>query len=276
MRTVRLLGLGISLYDTPPVAPPGVDTFGLQYTWKSHKLDRAFVMDQEDWIIRKNNTLGRDICKEINSYNFPVYVSKPWADLDHWVEYPLNHVISGIPNLKHKILKKTERGEEWDEIQGKYFLNSFCYMLALAIFERYERIEMYGIDMANMDGRPTNDTFEDERSCVNFWVGVAIGRGIEVSISKDSRITKPISPKNPCLYGYEVREDLKKIRAEVIKENQKFEHILHSGKFTQVGNDKIIDLTKSGLKFNVYHKEDLPNAKAGDIVAEAKSYAEIN
>lgn len=267
MKTVRLLGLGVSLYETLPQIPEGVESFGLQYTWKSHELTRAFIMDDEQWIVSKNNTLGRNIIQEVNSYDFPVYVSKPWASLERWVEYPLEHVISGVPNLRHRALKKTEQGEEWTEIQGKYFLNSFCYMLALAIFEGFERIEMYGIDMANLNGRlaPT-ETWEDERSCVNFWVGVAVGRGIEVVVSKDSRITKPISPESPVLYGYEVSNALKEIRAEVLNKNKQLENVLHSGKTIYSGTDKIVDLTKSGLQFDVFRKEDLPG-KAGDTVA---------
>lgn len=277
MKTLRLLGLGLSLYEAQPIPPTGVEVWGLQYTWKSHQLDRAFVMDEEAWIVSKNNTLGRDIVKEINSYEFSVYVSKPWANLDKWVEYPLEHVVSGIPNLKHRVLEKTERGEEWTEVQGKYFLNSFCYMLALAIFEGFERIELYGIDMANMNGRLSpNETWEDERSCVSFWVGVAIGRGIEVVISGGSRVTKPISPDSPTLYGYEKNKHLEDIRSKVLADNSKYENALRSGKVSYEGNTKIIDLTESGIKFNVYRKEDLPNAKAGDVVAEAKPYATIN
>lgn len=274
MKIVRILGLGTSLYEAKPEPPEGVDVFGLQYTWKSHKLHRAFIMDDRDWIVAKNNNLGRNIQDEINSYDFPVYTAKLWGDLDHNIEFPLEHVISCFPNLKHKVLKRTDKGEEIDEIVGRYFLNTFCYMIALAIFEGYERIELYGIDMANSYNRAPTETWEDERACCAYWLGVAVGRGIEVVISRGSRMTKPISDGNPSLYGYEVSNALQAIRDKVLKNNKDLEHKLHSGKISKIGNDTVIDMTDKNLKLEFYHKEDWPEGiKPGDISApKAKPY----
>ena len=258
------------MHETNPIPEPGVEVWGLQYTWQSHRLDRAFVMDEEEWILNKNKSIGRDIVKEINELNIPIYVSKPWADLTHWIEYPLNDVLDYFKNIRHRVLKKTERGEEWDEIQGKYFLNSFAYMLAMAITQMPDRIELFGIDMANLNGRLSKDEgWEDEKNCVNFWVGVAVGRGIEVVISKDSRITKPTSPDAPTLYGYEVAGHLEKIRTKFLEDNKVLKNAISSG-------DKIIDLTKSDIKLHVFRKEDVPDAKPGDVVVpKAEPYGEL-
>ena len=278
MRTLRILGLGTSLYEAKPIPEPDITVWGLQYVWKSHKLHRAFMMDDREWIVAKNNNLGRNIQEEINSYDFPIYTAKLWGDLDRNVEFPLEHVISCFPNLKHRVLVKTDRGEELDEIVGRYFLNTFCYMIALAIFEGYERIELYGIDMANSYNRAPTETWEDERACVAYWLGVAVGRGIEVSISRGSRMTKPIQEGNPSLYGYEVSNDLQKIRDEVLKNNNELEHKLHSGKVEKIGNDTIIDMTNKNLKLDFYRAEDWPDGiKPGDISApKAKPYYSTN
>ena len=292
MKTVRILGLGTSLYECKPNPEDGIEVWGLQYTWKSHKLHRAFLLDDREWIVQKNNTLGRNIQAEINSYDWPIYTAKLWGDLDHNVEYPLEHVLSIFPNFKHRVLKKTERGEEIDEIQGKYFLNSFCYMIALAIFEEYERIELFGCDMTNMYGRKAKDpklektidgvvyepkgqpdeTWNDERNCVNFWMGVAMGRGIEIVISRGSRITKPINEGSPTLYGYEVSDSISKIREEILKTNENLDKSFQSGKVTQSGNDTIIDMTDKKLKLSFYRKEDWPEGiKPGDVSSPKNS-----
>ena len=286
MKCVQILGLGTSVYECKPRKEEGKERWGLQYVWKSHEIDRAFVMDDRDWIVQKNNTLGRNIQAEINGYDWPIYTAKLWGDLDHCIEYPLQHVLSIFPNFKHRVLKKTDQGEEIDEIQGKYFLNSFCYMIALAIFEGFERIELFGCDMTNMYGRKQKDpesekmidgviyepkdqpdeTWNDERNCVNFWMGVAMGRGIEIVISRGSRITKPIVEGAPTLYGYEVSESISKIREEILQKNENLDKSFQSGKVTKVGDDTIIDMTDKKLKLAFYHKEDWPEGiKPGDV-----------
>lgn len=272
MRTIKLLGLGISLHETKPLnTDPNTEIWGLQYTWQSHKLDRAFVMDEEGWIVAKNKTRNRDIVREINDLKIPVFVSKPWGGLENYQEYPLEEVVSYFHNLKHRVLTKTDRGEEYKEITGRYFLNSFAYMLAMAITQMPDRIELFGIDMANLDGRNPGETWEDEKNCVNYWVGVAVGRGIEVCISKDSKITKP-SGDNPSLYGYEVSTHLKEIRDKVLNEGNELKKAISSD-----GEYKVLDLTKSDIKLHVFRKEDMPEAKSGDVVVpKAMPYAEIN
>ena len=293
MKTLRLLGLGNSVHEAKPNPEPGIDVWGLQYTWKSHKIHRAFVMDDREWIVAKNNNLGKNIQAEINSYDWPIYTAKLWGDLNNNVLFPLQTVIDAFPNLKHRALKKTDRGEEIEEIQGKYFLNTFCYMMALAIVEGYERIEIYGMDMADATNRKieaekaleqiakTGDaeqirqmqellkiliTWEDERTCVAYWVGVAIGRGIEVALARSSRVTKPLHEGEPVLYGYETSDSLNEVRKTMLHDTAVLESKLHSGKVTKIGNDTIVDVTDKNLKLSFYHKEDWPEGvKGGDI-----------
>ena len=162
-------------------------------------------------------------------------------------------------------------------------------MLALAIMEGFERIELYGCDMTNMYGRhktdpklektidgiayvpkeaPPDETWNDERNCVNYWMGVAVGRGIEVVVSRGSRITKPIDLDAPVLYGYQPSKNIQKIRDAILADNKKMDNTFHSGKVTKIGNDTIIDLTDKKLNLSFFHKEDIPEgAKPGDTVA---------
>ena len=108
-KVCRILGLGTSLYECRPIPEEGIEVFGLQYSWKSHIIHRAFVMDSKDWIVAKNNNLGRNIQDEINSYDWPIYTAKLWGDLKNNIEYPLQKVFDFFPNLKHRVLKKIDR-----------------------------------------------------------------------------------------------------------------------------------------------------------------------
>lgn len=76
----------------------------------------------------------------------------------------------------------------------KYFSNSISYMIALAIYEGYEKIHLWGID--HME----REEYGTARAGVEYWLGRAEQAGIEVGIAESSALLKTHSGK---LYGYE-------------------------------------------------------------------------
>jgi hypothetical protein len=83
--------------------------------------------------------------------------------------YPLDEVIADLlPNFK--------RGDK----ANQYFTSGPCYALALAIHMGYKRIEMYGVEMES------NAEYVYQRDGVGLYFGIALGRGIEVVIPKES------------------------------------------------------------------------------------------
>lgn len=66
-----------------------------------------------------------------------------------------------------------------------YLTSSPAYMLAQAIIEGATEIALYGCDMAVDDAE-----YFWQRPCVEAWVGVAIGRGIKVTIPDASPVGK--------------------------------------------------------------------------------------
>jgi hypothetical protein len=89
------------------------------------------------------------------------------------VEYPLQDVMADLPI--------------------PFLENSVAYMIALAIYERVERIALYGIHM--MGGRE----YAYERPSITYLVGLAQGRGITVDIAPGSPLF--ISDFNAGRYG---------------------------------------------------------------------------
>ena len=74
-----------------------------------------------------------------------------------------------------------------DEIIAKYgvdyFSNSITYMIALAAYRGYEKLRLYGVDMAP-------EEYKHEMGSVEFWLGVCVGQGMKVEISKGSSVFK--------------------------------------------------------------------------------------
>jgi hypothetical protein len=73
----------------------------------------------------------------------------------------------------------------------RYFTNTIAYMIAHAILDGYERIELYGVDMAS------TTEYAYQKACTEYWIGIAEGRGIEVYAPEISELC------NAPLYGYD-------------------------------------------------------------------------
>ena len=232
-KVCRMVGLGPSAVECPMTKSDDTEVFGIQYTYENWKLDRCFMMDSEEWIIAKNHSFSniKDVEEDMRKAGIPIYVSKKWKNVPNTVEYPIEEIKAKFPH---------------------YFMDSFSYMFALAIHEGFERIELYGIDFRYFNelgeliwrpeaGSPWADfikkhpdwNFEtfmhkqhnwlDETHCGAFWVGLAIGKGIEVVTSQRSSLMKPIHPQGVKLYGYEVSPLIEEQRKEILSRKKKIE-----------------------------------------------------
>jgi hypothetical protein len=75
-----------------------------------------------------------------------------------------------------------------------YFSNTVDYAIALAIYEEFTEIDLYGVNME------TPGEYAYQKPGVDFWCGVAIGKGIKVNVfGERSTIMKARDKK---LYGY--------------------------------------------------------------------------
>jgi hypothetical protein len=74
----------------------------------------------------------------------------------------------------------------------RYFTNSISWMIAFAIYERYDEIHVYGVDMA------ADSEYGFQRPSCEYFLGVAAGMGIKLYIPKNSDLLKAT-----LLYGFE-------------------------------------------------------------------------
>ena len=87
------------------------------------------------------------------------------------------------------------------QLRGHDFYCTAAYMLAYAILQKYERIEIYGVDLVD----PEEMRF-GQRDCTIRWINFAKESGIDVFVTPSSpllRTTSPVSSmQESFLYGY--------------------------------------------------------------------------
>lgn len=125
-------------------------------------------------------------------HNYPIYMMDKNEDVPASVQYPLDDICQALlPNIARK------SGEV-----VKHFTSSASYAIALAIYYQYDIIELVGIEMVS------GTEYAHQRDGVTFWLGVAVGRGINVVLQDQSLLM------NTHLYGYE---------GEIVIHRQRFE-----------------------------------------------------
>lgn len=107
----------------------------------------------------------------------PIYMWEPPEAIKAACRYPLLETLREFPRA--------------------YFNNSISWMIAHAIRMGYTTIGLWGVDMA-LDGVHGESEYSYQRPSVEYFIGLAEGRGIEVVIPKESELLK-------CgyLYGYD-------------------------------------------------------------------------
>jgi hypothetical protein len=151
------------------------------------KVDRLFELHQKYWYLRKEVPKSVAYGKWLNEkHDFPIYMQHKTKSVPSSVKYPLKEVVDDC------LTGLVEQDEDRKETIRKYFTSSFAYMMALAVHEKFDVIELYGIDMEN------NTEYGYQRPCGEFWIGLALGRGIKVTLPE------PCLLCDAPLYGYEV------------------------------------------------------------------------
>ena len=133
-----------------------------------------FSLKGETWL-RKGQESFRDISvndyiNKLNALGIPIYV------LPH-EECPFeNNVVIDLPTLRSKY--------------RDFFSTTLSYELALALEEGFTHIDLLGVDMT------LSSEYRDQRPSVCYFIGLAEGRGVKVSLPPESPIVR-----NDYAYG---------------------------------------------------------------------------
>jgi hypothetical protein len=131
-------------------------------------------------IFMQNTRHGhRDWMEE--KHPFPIYTQRIYDNVPSSVPYPL-------AEIQKTLLTRIWRN---DRQIKKIFSSTVAYMVALALYEGFERIELFGIELV------MTDEWAYQREALSFWLGKADGMGIEVWMPEACSLFRI------PLYGYE-------------------------------------------------------------------------
>ena len=101
----------------------------------------------------------------------PIYFQYWNSEIPNSIGYPLKEVCDIA-------FKNFRRGDA----KVKYFTSTLAYMMGIAVLEEFERIEIYGFELAD------DIEYVKQKACAEWWIGFAMGRGIEVYTPPNNQI----------------------------------------------------------------------------------------
>jgi len=141
-----------------------------------HPMDAVFELHERDWYLKKETPSYQEYEEWLKlEHPFPIYMQEVDPGIPASVRYPLEAVCSTL-------LGGFYRGDE----PGRFFKSSVDYMLALAALRNYDRVELLGIEAE------TGTEYEYQREGMSFWIGLLLGRGIEVYLPPTCKLCKAI------------------------------------------------------------------------------------
>jgi len=102
----------------------------------------------------------------------PIYMQYWTPEVPGSVAYPLYEV-------QRRVFKNFWRGED---NFVKYFTSTFAYMMGIAELEGFERVEIYGFEMAD------EIEYLTQKACAEFWIGYMLGKGVEIYIPDNCQL----------------------------------------------------------------------------------------
>lgn len=160
------------------------ETWGINAVADVLNCDRVFHMD--DVRIQEIRAAARpesNIAKMLawlKTHPGPVYTSRAHPDYPGLIAYPLEDVLNALPPFG-------------------YFNSTAAYAVAFAIYLGVKKISLFGFDFTYANAHHA----EKGRACVEFWLGVAVAKGITVSMGNASSLMDACEPVEKRLYGYD-------------------------------------------------------------------------
>lgn len=183
-RKVAIVGGGPTRRDAP-FDDPAWEIWGFSSKdWKIPRVTRWFEihawedLEQQLAAPKRGRRTFSDYIRFMSELDAPVYVQRPLPQIPRCVEFPVDRLLAEF---------------------GRCFTSTASYLVGLAIVEGVDVIGLWGIN-------PTSRSFAYQLPSLQYLLGHARRRGIEVCLPRSLRLEIPEKPKfveTPVLYAYE-------------------------------------------------------------------------
>jgi hypothetical protein len=198
------------LADTPAVSPKHVAIVGLgpsmhEYVKMAKGLGSRAKLCDEVWGI---NALGDVLnCDRVfHMDDVAVQALRACAQPDSniaamlvWLQQHPGPIYTSIVREGYPGMIPFPLEDVINDLGYGYFNNTCAYAVALAIHIGVEKISMFGCDFTY----PKAHDAEKGRGCVEYWLGFARARGIEILLPATTSLMDSCEPEALKLYGYD-------------------------------------------------------------------------
>ena len=192
MKTVAIVGANEYTRHLAPWDNPNIDIWVFN-EWANHdwckRWDAVLQLHKPEIYQRLDNDKDPGHWAWLQQdHGKPVYMQEVDPDVPNSVRYPLEEINAEyLSTLTYKGIPVNNLG------------CTASLAVALALYQGYERIEVYGIEMAH------SSEYRSQRANFSFWVGVATGRGVQVDLFCTHGLF------HAPIYGYETDMDKDKL-----------------------------------------------------------------
>jgi hypothetical protein len=191
--SVAILGLGPSVNQFLELAKRlggsrslASEVWGINALGDVIRCDRIFHMDdvriQEARAAAKPQSNIARMLEWMKEHPGPIYTSRTHPNYPGLVEFPIEKVIN--------------------DTKFAYMNSTAAYAVAYAVYLRVKKIYLFGCDFTY----PNAHDAEKGRACVEFWLGMAAARGIEISVPQVSSLMDAMYTQQDRLYGNDTRD----------------------------------------------------------------------
>lgn len=210
MRKVALIGGEPSTVRHAPWADPSWEIWAhTSVNPFCKRVDRWFELHPPHVFEAKAKHGRQDWYGWLKGLTEPVYMQERYPEIPASVRYPVERVLTEFP---------------------RYCSSTVAWMIALAITEGVHTIGVWGIHFQS------GSEYAEQRAGAEFWLGVALGRGIQIKIPERC----PILKEPALLYGYETHTP--ELYAQRL---QRFKHDIYTKRTAGFDAATLTPLTKA-------------------------------
>ena len=178
---VSIVGFCNTSRDYTPYKDPDMEVWGLNRgAIFMPNADRWFEMHGRNIYTMQQRRPGRHV-DWLNNFNGPVYMHQVFEDVKNSVALPLQELAD---DLGIHLWRVDKAGKQTDTTGEPYLSSSIAYEIALAIWEGFKEIHLYGVDLN------TESEYAWQKPGVEYLLGVAVGRGIKVVLPDNCPLIK--------------------------------------------------------------------------------------